>query len=302
MSFLKSYKQKRKKKKLEELYKYKAATASIIYQQLALNSKEPGVGNDKPHDIVVSLTSYQRRINDVYLTIESLFQQALKADKIILWLSRENFPDEYDGLPAVLLRQCGRGLDIQFVDGDIGCYKKIIYALERYTDSLIITTDDDIMYPQDTVDQLYRAHLKQPQVIHCQRGHRIIKGADEKLLPYRQWEHSVNSLEPAYDIFPTGNGGVMYFPGCFDEEVFNQKQFMALAPSADDIWLKAMTIKNGVKSQPVYDERYWKSRFLTIENSQQGSLTSINKSKTCGNDVKLKAVFDAYGLWDVLKD
>ncbi|MEH6578323.1 MAG: hypothetical protein V7731_14770 [Amphritea sp.] len=295
-----SYRKKRKKKKLDSLYNYKAVAASITYQQLALNSVCVGVGNDKAHNIVVSLTSYQRRINDIYLTIESLFQQSLRADKILLWLSRDNFPGGYDELPEILKRQSERGLEIHFVEGDLGCYKKIIYTLEQYPDSLIVTTDDDIMYPQDMIDQLYRAYVRHPDVIHCQRAHRIQLDSNNKPLAYRQWHHSVNSTKPAFDLFPTGNGGVLYFPGCFDKEVLNQKQFMSLAPSADDIWLKAMAMKAGVKSQPVYDERYWKSRFLTIENSQVGSLTSINKSREYGNDAKLKAVFDAYNLWGLL--
>ncbi len=297
----KSLKNKRAQKKLEELFRYKSMAMALNYQQLALSSDRSGVGNKKSHDIVVSLTSYPARINEVFLTIESLFQQSLRADRVVLWLSEKNFPSLYGDLPEALLNQQERGLEIEFVAEDFGPYKKIIYSLEKYPDSLIVTVDDDILYPVDTIDQLYRSYLKEPNVIHCHRAHRMKLTDNDELLPYSEWDMSVQAEEPSLNIFPTGNGGILYFPGCFDCDVLKRDLFLSLAENADDVWLKAMTLKNNVACKPVNDIRHWKSKLLMIEGSQLDSLTKINKSKSDGNDYKIRAVFDHYKLWSNLK-
>jgi len=294
----KKFKQRRKARQNEWLYRQQSMVTSVAYRDSALNSELSGVGNNLENEIIVSFTSFNARINDVYLTVESIFQQSLKADKVILWLSTENFPNKELDLPEILKKQSLRGLDICFVDEDIGAYKKIYYALKKYPNSLILTIDDDILYPLDMIDQLYRAYRVEPTIIHCHRAHRITFDDSGRLLPYLSWVKSVSADQAGLDVFPTGIGGVLYFSGCFDDEVLNKDAFQRMAPNADDIWLKAMSLKKGVCCKPIEDPKHWKSKFLMIEGSQNDSLASLNKSKTSGNDAKLKAVFGYYGLWE----
>lgn len=298
---LKKFKQKRAKRKQEVLYKIQSMQYAVQLQNLTLHSDTPGVGNNKTDSIVVSLTSFPARINDVYLTIESLFQQSLKADRVILWLSKENFPQQLDDLPETLLKQQARGLEIKFVEGDLGPYKKIIYALQQMPDSLIITFDDDILYPLDSIDLLYRAYRKEPGVIHCHRGHRVTYDNAGNILPYNQWEMGLKQSDASYDVFPTGNGGVLYFPGALSEEVFDEATFQALAPNADDVWLKAMALKKRTPCKVVAHTKHWRARLLMIEGSQEVALIKSNKCKQEGNDPKIQRVFNHFHLWQQLK-
>lgn len=274
---------------------------SLIRGQLllqnALSSNEQGVGNKKPHHIVVSLTSFNRRINDLHLCIESLFQQSIKADVIALWLSTKDFPDKE--LPELIKKQQKRGLQVFFIDEDIGPYKKYVYAFAHYPDSLIITVDDDTLYPPDTIDSLYRAYEKDPRHIYCLRGHMMtVKG--NKLLPYHRWNSDCLDGTASKFVFPTGVGGVLYFPGSLDNDAFNKDKFMSLCPNADDIWLKAMSLKHGTLCAQIPDYRDWKQRFLMIEGSQQSSLNKQNKHKRHGNDHKIQKVFAEYELFEKL--
>lgn len=276
--------------------------AQLLMQQ-ALNNLELGVGNDKAHNILVSLTSFDKRIDDVYLTIESLFQQWVKADAIVLWLSIENFPDKT--LPEALIRQQQRGLQVYFVEEDLGSYKKYVYAFERFPDSLIITVDDDTLYPPDMIDQLYRAHLREPAHIHSLRAHKMTLDKQGQLLPYDDWQlhwrWAMGEDAPWKRVFPTGVGGVLYFPGSLHEDAFNQEKFMALCPGADDVWLKAMSLLQGTPCSRVVDPRDWTSRFFTIGGSQAFSLQDGNWKKSGGNDAKIRTVFSEYELYDRLK-
>ena len=43
---------------------------------------------------IVSITSFPARINEIWITIETLLRQSFKPDKIILWLGEEQFPDK----------------------------------------------------------------------------------------------------------------------------------------------------------------------------------------------------------------
>lgn len=65
----------------------------------------------QPQKIIVSLTSYPARISTVHLTIDTLLSQTRKADKIILWLAPEQFPNKEDDLPAQLLAQTEGGIN-----------------------------------------------------------------------------------------------------------------------------------------------------------------------------------------------
>ena len=119
---------------------------------LALNSQEKGVaeGAEGGTEIIVSLTTHGRRIYEVYLAIESIMQGSRKPDRIVLWLSSDI---QGVSLPLTLLKQMKRGLIVKFTE-DIGPYTKLVPALTEYPDSVIVTIDDDILYPYDTLELL----------------------------------------------------------------------------------------------------------------------------------------------------
>lgn len=74
--------------------------------------------------IIVSLTSFPKRIDTLWITIETLLRQSMKPDEIILWLAEEQF-NGIDSLPKALLEQQKRGLTIRFCD-DLRSHKNII--------------------------------------------------------------------------------------------------------------------------------------------------------------------------------
>lgn len=291
---------RREKRELRESIKLRANALELQLQYSALNCERVGVASNQPLPLIVSLTSHGKRVQDVYLTIESLLQQSHKPDKIVLWLSAQDF--DHDDLPATLRLQMRRGLEVEFVEEDLGPYTKFYYALKKYPDSLILTVDDDILYPADIVDELYRAYLKQPDMIHCGRAHEMAVDERGEFTPYKSWFRSSQEQKVSLLLFPTGVGGVLYFPGCFDPEIFNKEAFEKLAPRADDIWLKAMSLKKGTMCHVLEGRGDWMCRFPTLNGSQGVSLKRQNKKLRTGNDSQLKAVFEKYGLMPKILD
>lgn len=271
-------------------------------EQQAMTSAEMGVGNDREHNIVVSLTSFDRRIENVVYTVESIFQQWLQADAVVLWLSKTQFPDGQ--LPESLVRQQRRGLQVCFVE-DVGPYTKYVYAFDKYPDSLIITVDDDTLYPPDMIDQLYRAWLRHPDWIHCHRAHLMQLDKRGKLLPYSDWDSDWRwrdfAGETSPRVFPTGVGGVLYFPDSLHPDAFDPEKFLKLCPKADDVWLKAMSLKQGTPCARLPDSRDWSDRFFTVASSQEVALRNENVRSRGGNDCKIRDVFEYYDLYKLLR-
>ena len=64
--------------------------------------------------VIISFTSFPARINDVWKVVESLKNQSILPAKIILWLSKEQFPDG-SGIPASLKDREGDIFEIRIV-------------------------------------------------------------------------------------------------------------------------------------------------------------------------------------------
>ena len=265
-----------------------------------LTSDEPGI-SDKEYcdkEVIVSLTSFGKRIHDVYLAIESIMQGTLKPNRIVLWLGESEFSGK--PLPLTLQKQQLRGLEISFCK-DIRSYTKLIYSLRSFPESIIITIDDDVIYEYDVLERLLNAHLQHPNSICACRTHQVVLGEDHKPVSYLDWKWEVESNDDANRLlFPTGVGGVLYPPRCFPNEVLNEQAFMTLCPYADDIWFYAMEVLNGTPVVHVFTGRP-EGYFYRLLSSGYDSLQKDNIDPTsCRNDSQLKAVFDKYNLYEKL--
>jgi hypothetical protein len=239
--------------------------------------------------VILSLTSHGNRINTAHIAIETLLRQTAAAERLILWVS-----DEYSiaGLPAPLQRQMRRGLDVRLVP-DVGPYTKIIYALREFPEHTIVTVDDDSVYAADLLGRLHDAYTVQPDCVHCHRAHEMTFDENGCLNPYSAWRRQVDDNgAPSHMIFPTGVGGVLYPPGALHPEVFNQEVFRAICPTADDVWLKAMALLNGVKSKRMPGPH----REFPLVFGTKASGLFYNNICEKRNDCQIEAVFTRYGL------
>jgi hypothetical protein len=263
----------------------------------ALNSNERGTSDEQygEHEIIVSLTTYDRRLCDVYLAIESIMQQTLKPNRIILWISDEL---KNSDIPLLLQKQQKRGLEIRYCK-DIRSYTKLIPALRAFPSSVIITVDDDHLYNVDLIEHLVNAHKKNPGLIYGTKIHRMKLRSAKSLEKYTKWIWNYQSFDISPLNFPTGVGGVLYPPHCFNDEVFNEKVFLDICKYADDVWFKAMALLNNTASQKVHSRSKDSSSQLRNEAIQDTSLQRINVKEGM-NDVALKAVFGKYNLYERL--
>lgn len=241
---------------------------------------------EKP--LIVSLTSYEDRFQDLPKTIYSLLNQTLRPDRIILWLDEKG--NDLTSLPYEITRFIKNGLEIKFVK-DIGSYTKVIYAFEHFSDSVIVTADDDIYYPKDWLKRLYLSYISCQNDIHCHRAHRV--GVNNgKVIPYEKWKKHVDEESARYDNFLTGAGGVLYPPECFSKEVLREDIFLKYAPTADDIWFWVMALVHGRKIRVV--KNHYKTLICTNLFRHFFGKTLYSKNKRGANDLQLDNLMKFY--------
>ena len=253
-----------------------------------------GVNKDKREETyIVSLTSIPSRINDIWITIETILRQSFKPDKIILWLAEEQFPDRK--LPDSLIRLQERGLTIDFCE-DLRSHKKYYYSLIGFPESNVITFDDDLYFPKDLLKNVVELHNAFPDMIATNRAHKITvrKG---KINPYRRWKHDVTDTTPSHLLVATGGAGTLYPPGAFQEETFNQELIKKLCFYADDLWLKMMELLND--RMVVTNKRYNKD-LPSVGSTQNQKLVSFNVLSG-GNDIQFNNLLSHF-RFDLVKN
>lgn len=279
-------------------FNHKYHLKKYILEQNILFCKELGISISKycNHDIIVSLTTYGERLHEVHLAIESIMEQTMKANRIILWLdySLQNTP-----LPKALQLQQKRGLEVKFCE-DIRSYKKLIPTLKICPNDAIITIDDDLIYEFDVLENLIIPYLSNPSYIYCHRYHRMILDKNGKLLPYKEWKHCYNDMNPHTLNFPTTGAGTLFPPNVFCREVFNQDEFMNICKHADDVWFKAMSLKTKTLVKKVNSHSERGDDYLENPNAQVNSLYKINVLGESLNDKQINDVFTTYDLYKLL--
>ena len=110
--------------------------------------------------IIVSMTSWKKRIINVKYVVSAILQGTKKPDKIILNLSTDEFQDKHIPIDLKLLEKYTI-FEINWVKENTKAFKKIIPTMELYPDSIIISIDDDIIYPRLFIETILDSYKKQ---------------------------------------------------------------------------------------------------------------------------------------------
>lgn len=233
-------------------------------------------------DLIISFTSFPARIKDVWKVVESLKNQSVLPEKIILWLSEVQFPTR-ETIPESLWKEEDDLFEVRMVDEDIRSHKKFYYVMQEYPDKTFVTCDDDIYYHPDMLKNLVDGSKKFPGCVIANTTRYIQFDEDQKLLPYNSWRVTQKPFA-SKDLIQIGVGGVLYPPHVLHELTLRKDLFFSLTPMADDIWLNSMARLNGI---PVV-KTAMQLLPLPIENGSP-SLSSVNRGSS-KNDDQLKTL------------
>ena len=263
----------------------------FLYQKAILNSvptkslKSRNIKNEIP--VIVSLTTVPSRINIVHLTIRSILVQKAKPKKIHLWVHK----DLKTIIPPQLKKLEGEVFEICY--SQIDCpHLKLIEELKQNVNIPIVTIDDDHVYSRRLLKELYNTHLNHPKYIISTISRLIKFDGNNTPLPYQEWPYINKASYENRFLLPLGVYGVLYPPNSFNREVINIDLIESLAPKADDLWFKALSIINGTHVR-IIDKEIRKPTMLL--GTQEITLKKYNISQN-NNVIQWKNLIDFFKI------
>lgn len=185
-------------------------------------------------DIVLSMTSFPKRMRHLWMVIDMLMRQETRPSVIYLCLFKGDFPE--GKLPESLVPYLERGLEVMWADQDLKPHLKYFITFTKEASGArrnVITVDDDAFYPVDMVSRLSKLHGKYPDAV-CADIARRIKGPH-----YSDWAFEMAAHAPDKDLLALGAGGVLYPYSFYKSEcLYDTDAILKTCLKADDLWLK----------------------------------------------------------------
>jgi len=235
--------------------------------------------------IIVTLTSFPKRIDNVWMVIECMLRQTVMPDKIVLWLSKNQF-NRLEVLPVSLTSRISEVFEIRLVDGDIRSHKKYSYAFGEFSDEYVITIDDDIFYPPYMIEENIKGREKNPDSVIGRYCLIMNYKEDGSLMSYNEWDEDYDVEQP--NSFFGSGGGTLFVPSELYKDTTRSELAYNLAPLADDVWLNAMARLTGLRIVIISKEL-----LLPIITKNDERLTQINVYDS-KNDQQINAIIDYY--------
>lgn len=237
------------------------------------------------------------------MAIRSLLAQRTLPDMVILWLYEGDFPGKESDLPESLLHLLCSDVQIRWVSENLKPHKKYFWALREFSNDLVLTFDDDLIYPNTYITELLAMHQRHPEAVVAIRTHLMTFEADGSLKPYDQWLYEAPAFHqelvgvPSMRLFATSGAGTLFPPNVMPPETFDEDTIRKTSLNADDVWLKVMQVcgrvpvvaatSNQVIANIPLGEAAEQHRLVYIPDTQEEALCHTN-TENGGNDVILK--------------
>lgn len=262
----------------------KLAYKSLVVDKYKVNNYPERIKKD----VIVSLTSFPQRLNNLWIVIESIKNQSYKPKKIILWLSSKEMNERNAEIPESLQKEIDDIFEIKYVDDILYCHLKYYYAFKEYPHHTIITLDDDIIYHPDTIKTLFDTSEKYPHAI-ISNFVRQISFNGKHLSPYNDWKTiQDNKIDLNPNLLLLGYSGVLYKPHLFNPLLYDKSVFQKLCPKADDLWLSANAKFSNI---PIIKSNFNKPLIFIDQDTPKLSSANVNQNQ---NDIQINNILNFF--------
>ena len=237
--------------------------------------------------VTVSCTSIPSRFHVIDKTIRSVLNQSTPPERMVLWLHERH----KDALPASLKRMVGKKFEIRFTELD-SPHCKLVPALLSEPGQTIVTCDDDLIYEPNWLNNLWQSHQRWSDDIICHIARAISYSPDGTVEPYKQWSTVKERGQTEANYLPLGYGGVLYPANRMPALATDTALYLKLAPKADDLWFKAVTLNHGISCRTSLNPH---SAPYPMPNSQTISLQKSNVRED-GNRMQWQALMQHFDL------
>ena len=259
-----------KQNRLSELGsdKYKKAMSDehAIIQKYILEKYKKTYDEMFDAQIIVNITTWKKREHCLYKMLSNLKKQTLKANKIILWLSEE----EYDKTKLSLnIQKCVNDnliTDIQWVKKNTKGHKRY-ECFKYYNDCYNILLDDDILYKPTFIKELINESKKNQNCITVYSSYGVeYSGVHITRTQYYKEPSHKNNFIAGRCCFP---------PYIFPLDAYNDEELRnEYVINCDESWYRPFFIKHNIKINVIH--QWDNTHYPTIDDSQNDCLWNIN--------------------------
>lgn len=236
----------------------------------------------RPERLVVSMTTIPERVGRIRPALRSLLDQSCPADRILLaWPSRSRRTGQlYPTMPDLPV-----GIELLHCE-DEGPASKLLPVLAVEPATVIVVTDDDVIYPVDFIETLLLAHRADPHAALGWRGWQITPGMDP-----RDFDHIfATSITTPTDVdVLLGTWGYLVPPGALDEAVYDFNGWPIELRNVDDVWISGHLARRRIPRRIV------PSRGLPVE-TVASAISALTKgpNRSGYND---RVAIEAFSAW-----
>lgn len=192
-------------------------------------------------NLIASMTTYPARFKYAQIAIESIYYQTKRPDIMVINIAEKDWNEANKNFIHENKEKFPNWIVFDKCI-DLKPAKKIIPTAKKYKDSSIITFDDDIIYPKDRVEIVFKKHIQYPNNPIAYRV-REVSFKNDRVSPYSSWTFPKNFDDPKKTNFGT-NGACSLFPiNFFSNDFFNIEKYIKLSYTADDIWIYFHVLK-----------------------------------------------------------
>lgn len=238
----------------------------------------------------VTIASFGKRLDSVYLTIESVARGSRPPREFYLVCPKDH------PLPRSVRRLVRRGLILIADDPEIGPHNKYYPVIMRNEKQPypLITFDDDVLADHNWARDLFAAYSATGGTTIVANWARIIRldWDNHSIASSRTWPAcSFDSVSPFVAV--SGVWGVIY-PPSFLQHLRNQREnFLRCAPKADDVWLNRMALVTNTPARQRLDHQsYYVPRFLAQRGGvSDGNVFENGNPTHHGNDIQVARTY-----------
>lgn len=277
-----------------ELYRYVALHIRSLEYYTKRYMLKP---DSEKADITVSLSTIPGRIENIYPALKSLMDQTMPPRRIYLAIPPFSIREQKAYTIPAELANC-EALKIIDAQKDWGPATKLIPALRHPStkpDNIILTADDDNIYPAEFVKTFWQYSQKLPDAALSLRGAAMSRTLHWK--DCRAFKGTEISQPAAVEII-TGCGGIMVKPQFFAAEFFDYGNAPAEAFFVDDIWISGNLAKHDISRYVIPFRGSYV--YLTTLTTLSGPALDHGENRGGGNDDAVIDYFRSY--WKLLPE
>ena len=219
--------------------------------------------------IIVNITTWPKRDNCLFEMLSNLKNQTLYPDKIILWISEEEY--DKNNLPESIQKCINNKLlsDVMFVQKNTYCHKRF-ECFNKFNNCYNIFLDDDILYKPNFIEELFNASKLHQSCVTVYSSNSLnyngLKVEKSKII-----------TKPSH--YNNFMGGRCCFPPyIISNDVLTENIELRdiYVKKCDESWLKPFLIRHDIKIYSLYNFNS-KEQYPIINDSQKCAVWNENK-------------------------